>query len=275
MEGAANRPITNDLVAGSPDRFGFEWSVYSELRPEHEEQFRRWTTHLAPQDWQGRSFLDLGCGMGRNSYWPLRYGATRGVAIDLDLRSVRAARQALAEFPGASVAVASAYDLPWRDQFDIVFSIGVIHHLSHPERALAEMVRAARPGGRVLVWVYGRENNEWIVRFVSPLRQALLSRVPIRGLHAVSIVPAAILWLALRLGLGWTEYARFLRRCSFRHLRSIVFDQLLPRIAHYWPRARVEQLLTEAGLEDVRLAWVNQVSWSAIGRKPGRGSGGY
>lgn len=275
MEPAANRPTTNDVAAGSPDRFGFEWGLYSELRPEHEEQFRRWTVHLAPKDWKGRSFLDLGCGMGRNSYWPFRYGAARGVAIDLDLRSVSATRRTLAEFPAASVAVASAYDLPCRDEFDIVFSIGVIHHLSRPERALAEMVRAARPGGRVLVWVYGRENNEWIVRFVSPLRRALLSRVPVGALHALSIVPTGVLWLGLRLGLGWTEYAGILGRCSFPHLRSIVFDQLLPRIAHYWPRATVEQLLTDAGLEDVQLAWVNQVSWSAIGRKPGRGSGGH
>jgi hypothetical protein len=28
----------------------------------------------------------------------------------------------------------------------------------------------------------------------------------------------------------------------------IVFDQMLPKIAHYWPRAAVERLLTGAGL---------------------------
>jgi hypothetical protein len=47
-----------------------------------------------------------------------------------------------------------------------------------------------------------------------------------------------------------------------------VFDQLLPRIAHYWPREVVEDMLTKAGLKDVKLAWVNEVSWSAVGRKP-------
>jgi len=38
------------LAAGSPDRFGYEWHNYSELRPEYEEQFRRWTAHLKPED---------------------------------------------------------------------------------------------------------------------------------------------------------------------------------------------------------------------------------
>ena len=38
-------PGARDL-AGSPDRFGYEWNAYSEILPEYEEQFRRWTVHL-------------------------------------------------------------------------------------------------------------------------------------------------------------------------------------------------------------------------------------
>src|SRR5262249_61640385 len=68
------------LVAGSPDRFGYEWHNYSELRPEHEEQFRGWTAHLKPEDWRGVTFLDVGCGMGRHPYWPMTHGAKRGAA---------------------------------------------------------------------------------------------------------------------------------------------------------------------------------------------------
>jgi len=74
--------------------------------------------------------------------------------------------------------------------------------------------------------------------------------------------------VALRLGVQRIEYFRLLRRLSFRNMRSIVFDQMLPKIANYWPRDHVARLLREAGLEDVRLAWVNQMSWSAIGTKP-------
>ena len=61
------------------------------LRPEYEEQFRRWTAHLEPEDWCGLTFLDVGCGMGRNSYWPMSYGAAGELAIDVDDRSLAAA----------------------------------------------------------------------------------------------------------------------------------------------------------------------------------------
>ena len=268
MTGPERRgPSQPPTEAGSPDRFGFEWDTYSELRPEHEEQFLRWTAHFSPAAWAGKSFLDVGCGMGRNSYWPLRYGAARGVAVDIDSRSIAAARHTLREFPQAEVALASAYELPYRDEFDIVFSIGVIHHLADPPRALANMVRAAKPGGVVLIWVYGLENNEWIVRFISPVRERVLSRLPIRLLHLLSLPLGLGLWTAFRLGLGRTEYSAFFSRLSLRNAQSIVFDQLLPATANYWPRATVHELLVDAGLDDVVLRWVNQNSWSAIGRK--------
>jgi SAM-dependent methyltransferase len=256
------------ITAGSVSRFGYEWHHYPELRPEYEEQFRRWAVHLAPEDWRDLRFLDVGCGMGRNSYWAMRYGAAEGVAIDMDDRSLASARRILAGFPGMRVEKASAYAIPYRNMFDVVFSIGVVHHLEHPERALAQMVQAARPGGRVLIWVYGQENNRWIAVLVDPVRKALFSRLPVAVVHHLAFYPTALLWLGVRLGIGRIDYFRMLRSFAFRHLRSIVFDQMLPKIAHYWPREAVEALLSAQGLQDITLAWVNEMSWSAIGTKP-------
>lgn len=258
----------SNIARGSPDRFGYEWAHYNELRPAYEEQFRRWTAPLTPDDWKGITFLDVGCGMGRNSFWPMRYGAAGGVAVDVDERSLEAARRTLAAFPTMKVERQSAYDLEYENFFDIVFSIGVVHHLEWPERALAAMVRAAKPGGKVLIWVYGAENNQLIVRFLSPLRRALFSRLPIGIVHHLSLYPTLALWTALHLGAGRIEYFRLLRQFDFPHIRSIVFDQMLPKIAHYWPRETVEALMAGAGLKDVQVTSVNDMSWSAVGTKP-------
>jgi len=206
--------------------------------------------------------------MGRNSYWPLRDGAATGVSIDIDARSLASAKRTLKDFSNSTIHEMSAYDIAYCDAFDIVFSIGVIHHLDDPRRALKQMVKAAKPGGRVLMWVYGLENNRWIVNFFNPVRKAMFSRLPIGLVHHLSLYPALGLWLALRLGLNTIEYFRLLRRLSFKNLRSIVFDQMLPRIANYWSREEVETLMCEAGLANVQLAWVNEMSWSAIGTKP-------
>jgi hypothetical protein len=66
---------------------------------------------------------------------------------------------------------------------------------------------------------------------------------------------------------GRFAYFRLLRSFGFRHLRSIVFDQMLPKIAHYWPRETVECMMRQQGLLDVRLI-CNEMSWSAVGTKP-------
>jgi SAM-dependent methyltransferase len=252
---------------GSSDRFGYEWNAYAEILPEHEAQFRGWTIHLSPQDWRGESCLDVGCGMGRNSYWPMTYGARDGCAVDIDDRSLASARRNLARFPTMRVERSSAYDLPFADRFDIAFAIGVIHHLEEPERALRRMARAVK-------WRASADQGLWsrgqplAVRAVNLLRRAFFSRMPIALVHHLSLYPAALLWLLLKLGLRPIEYFRLLARFRFAHLRAIVFDQMLPRIAHYWPRETVMALMVAAGLEDIRIAAVNEMSWSTIGRRP-------
>jgi SAM-dependent methyltransferase len=198
----------------------------------------------------------------------MTYGAKGGLAIDVDDRSLAAARRTLAGFPSVQVEKRSAYKIGCRDQFDLVYSIGVIHHLQHPEHALANMVSAAKPGGRVLIWVYGRENNQWIVFLLDPLRKVLFSRLPVSLVNHLALYPTSALWLLLRLGFGRIAYFKLLQQFSFRHLRSIVFDQMLPKIAHYWPRETVERMMRDQGLLEVRLIWVNEMSWCAIGTKP-------
>ena len=144
----------------------------------------------------------------------------------------------------------------------MAFSIGVIHHLERPVRALEVIVRAVKPGGRVLIWVYGRENNRWLVSVLGPLRRVLFSRLPIGVTHHLSLYPAMLVWLLMRLGIRPIAYFRLIGKFDFAHLRAIVFDQMLPRIAHYWPRETVARMMLEAGLVDIRLTWVNQMSWS-------------
>jgi SAM-dependent methyltransferase len=78
----------------------------------------------------------------------MRYGSAELVGIDMDDRSLASARRILAGFPGTRIEKASAYAIPYHGAFDVVFSIGVVHHLEHSERALPQMAQAGRPGGR-------------------------------------------------------------------------------------------------------------------------------
>jgi SAM-dependent methyltransferase len=94
--------------------------------------------------------LEVGAGIGR---WAARFGpaTTRFVGVDISEGLVSAAR---ANFPEARFDLLDA-DLifPYPDEsFDLVFSVGVMHHNPTPAKRtlLSEMWRVTRPGGRVL-----------------------------------------------------------------------------------------------------------------------------
>lgn len=254
---------------GSPERFGHSWNIFSEILPVHEEQFLRWTSGFDKGDWTGKRFLDVGCGIGRNSWWPLTYGAASCLSIDVDERTLAAARSNLADYSNAVVVNRSAYEIDEADEFDIAFSIGVIHHLDDPLAAVRQMRRAIRPGGTVLLWLYGYENNEWLVRYFDPARRFLFSKMPLKLVYFLSLPATALLWLILKAGLGRTEYMRLIRGFSFRHLRAIVYDHMIPRIAKYYRKQEAIELLQDAGLENVQARWVNEMSWTVSGLKPG------
>src|SRR3972149_4697859 len=180
---------------GSVERFGYEWSRYAELDPNYEIQFRKWVAPLEPSFFSGKKVLDAGCGMGRNSYWPLKYGAKEVVAFDFDKRSVRRAKSTLSQFPNFKVELKSIYEVGFKDAFDIAFSIGVIHHLKDPRLALKNLVAALRPSGKLIIWVYGYEGNEWIVKFVDPVRKNITSKLPVGLIHFLSYLCSIPLWV--------------------------------------------------------------------------------
>ncbi len=68
----------------------------------------------------------------------------------------------------------SAEDLPFEDNsIDVVFSSTVIQRVN-ADRMLPEMVRVARPGGRIAVLSHAHDMNRWVNL---PLRQELKTRI--------------------------------------------------------------------------------------------------
>lgn len=237
----------------SQNRFGYEWDTYSWMTPAYERQFRNWTYPLTPDDWKGKSVLDAGCGMGRNSYWVMKYGASAVVAFDYDTRSVMRAKETLREFPTATALYKSVYEIDWQSEFDVVFSIGVIHHLAEPRQAITRLVNALKPGGMLLVWVYSYEDNQWIVRFVDPVRKNITSKLPVAVVHFLSYFCSVPLYLAVKLFRGPSTYLKQLSTFDFWHVHSIVFDQMIPEIANYWKRDEVLALTRALPVNNVRV----------------------
>lgn len=120
---------------------------------------------------RGGAALEVGCGRGVGAEIILdRFGADTVDGFDLDPRMVERARVRLAPRGArARFWVGDVTAIPVADaSYDAVFDFGIIHHVPEWRRALAEVGRVLKPGGRFYA-------EEVLARFIlNPVVRRLL-----------------------------------------------------------------------------------------------------
>jgi SAM-dependent methyltransferase len=139
------------------------------LPPHVVEHYLRKRTRFVVEHCPPGRLLDVGCGTGLLAERLDAAGyETTGVDPSAGMLDVLRARA-----PQVRAVHASGIALPFEDgAFDVVLCVAVLHHVADPgdvRRTLEEMVRVARPGGRVLVWDHNPRNPYW---------GSLMARVP-------------------------------------------------------------------------------------------------
>ncbi|MBU1262610.1 class I SAM-dependent methyltransferase, partial [bacterium] len=104
--------------------FGSEWQKFSELLPEHEDEFHKYFDLVDVNGLSDSRVCDLGCGIGRWSYF-LRDTCKELVLLDFS-ESIFVARRNLAQSKNTIFFMADLMNLPFRDNFaDFIFCLGV------------------------------------------------------------------------------------------------------------------------------------------------------
>ena len=189
----------------------------------------------------GHRVLDMGCGAGRHAFAVVRRDA--GVVAldrsDAELKDVRAMLGAMADAGevsadvGGAVTGGDALALPFPDNaFDRVIAAEVLEHIPDDDRAIRELVRVVRPGGRLAVTVPTRwpERVCWALDtsyhdtpgghvriYRQPELRAKLDRVGLvdRGSHHAHALHAPYWWLKCAVGVDETEHPMVRRYHDF------------------------------------------------------------
>jgi 2-polyprenyl-3-methyl-5-hydroxy-6-metoxy-1,4-benzoquinol methylase len=256
--------------------FGFQWHRYQKTQLDSEE-LRESERHflaktaMRPEDLKGKLVLDVGCGMGRFAEVATRWGA-RVVGVDLSAAAEVAAKNlADREFTAFQ---SDAFALPFApESFDVIYSIGVLHHTPDCEAAVKGLNKYLKPGGLLVVWLYSGY-NKWY-RFSDFWRQYTHKMKP-ETLHGILKV-AVPFFYNLNQGLkrvplvgppvaGAVHHVFPVNRQKTPEARMLdTFDWYSPKYQSKHTYEQVFKWYEAMGMEDMR---VGEISIAVRGRKP-------
>src|SRR4051794_1156494 len=237
--------------------------------PSYQAMFRSLIDLIAPQP--GEAILDVGCGSGAlDRLLAKRTGGGNPItAIDMNPFWLREA-EALAAEEGVAGTIrfqpGNAETLPFPDNsFGAVFSVTVIEECD-ADRAIAEMIRVSKPGGRIGVIVRGTDLPQWWhLDLPEPLRRKITP--PPQSVAGNGVADASLYRRMRRAGLADLRCFPFLVtldrpngpiwRYREDHVLSLLSGEELP----VWQEAR-------AKAEQDGLLMMAHPLHCAVGRKP-------
>lgn len=288
--------------AQTADVFGFKWSQPASFdTPAMMAKAGTWMVEkygdVASADWwdeySGAPLLvDAGCGAALSALelFGSRLAKVRYLGVDVsDAVEAAAARFAARGLPAAFLQ-ADLIRLPLEEgSVDVLFSEGVLHHTESTERALKNLARLLKPGGRFLFYVYRAKapvrefTDDYIrdrIQACSP-QEAWDALLPLtrlgEALGELSVevdVPDDVPLLGIPAGRISVQRLFYWYFCkAFHHpdfsldeLNHINFDWYAPRYAHRQTPEQVRAWCGEAGLH-VEREHLEQSGIAVVARK--------
>lgn len=272
------------------DAFATSWNNLPAGSVYTREQYADWMAPLVESDIHGHDVLELGCGNGSLLLHTADWKPRRLVGVDLGT-SADTARANLQRvgFPNAEIRQADLTRFA-SEGFDLVYCIGVLHHLQHPEAGFAAVLRNTRPGGRFHCWVYAREGNGLVVALVEPIRK-IASRLPWWFTKYAVATPLAVpFYLYAKIlrvlvgsrtdamkGAPLRDYCLWIAPREFTFFRHVAFDQLVTPQTAYIKREQIERWLSDAPEVEPESSYIifrNGNSWKFGGKTKATKSAG-
>ena len=267
---------TNRVRSATIRDFGEQWEIHGNLREDYWTSGAMLVDYFAgifePNSIKDKVVLEVGSGSGRILRMLSRFnpreligvepskGFNRTIQNTSDLKNLTILNVTGAEFKVTNV--------------DIIFSLGVIHHIKNPEDTLVNIYESLKPGGQFVCWVYGMENNRTYVlirKLISPLTRLMSDKYLDKFCEVLQSIIVKYGKLSAKYFSSRLPISEYIQKvftpCGAEERKYIVFDQLNPAYAKYYTKKRIKTELENAGFVDVNLAHRHGYSWTAVGTK--------
>jgi SAM-dependent methyltransferase len=273
---------TGNIDAETVASFGEEWLKFNAFSEKDIKQIGADYFDILPKSLHTPDtvVLDAGCGTGR---WASYLAPSVGSVECVDPSdAVYAASRLLKKHSNVRVSRAAIDGLPFTDNsFDLVYSLGVLHHIPDTCGAMEKCVAKVKPGGYFLVYLYYNLDNRGVA-FKTLFRLSSVVRA------AVSKLPGRVKkWvcdgIAMAVYLPLAQTSKILNRLHFKKaaanlplsyygdksfwiMKNDALDRFGTPLEQRFSKAQIIRMMEHCGLKNIVVS-ENEPYWHAIGQK--------
>jgi len=201
---------------------------------------------------EGAVSLDVGCGTGRHLEVMSQYVA-EAFGVDLS-ESVETAQEHVGGLPNVHIIQADLRALPFRKEtFDLVYSIGVLHHTPDTRQAFMSVAPLVKRGGVLAVWVYSPYGL--LKRMQAPFYafwRAIMRRLPLRVVLLFSYAAVPLYW-GYKIFPPILVVVPFARHPNWEHRVLDTFDMYTPKYTRTHTKEEVLEWFSHSGFSQAHV----------------------
>lgn len=261
------------------DSFGEEWEKFSTFSEEEIKEIGNDYFDIVPKNvFENAVVLDVGCGSGRWSKF-LTEKVQWIEAIDPS-SAVISAYQTLSQHKNIRVTQASTEGIPFQDEsFDLVISLGVLHHIPNTQQALNRVVDKVKKGGACLIYLYYNLDNRGLLFkalfWISHVLRIIINKLPSKIKKFIcDFIAIGVYWPLSRMAgviknLLKSDFYKLIPLSyyydkSLNILRNDALDRFGTPLEQRFSRNQISDMMAKAGLENIAFS-DKEPFWHAIG----------
>jgi len=231
--------------------------------------FKEWISPHKLDIFSNKNVLECGCGGGQHSNIIAQYSKQ---LTAVDLNTIDIAKKRNAHHNNITYVEEDIATMDLGKKYDIVISIGVVHHTDNPEKTVENMKKHLANGGLLILWVYSDEGNSLVKNWVEPIRKKYLIYKNRKQLIRLSkiitmamYIPIYSIYMLKIKRLPYYEYFENFRKMSFYRNMLNVFDKLNAPQTDFISYASAKRFVSD--LKKSKVLPYKGVSWRISGIK--------